>query len=285
MKQVSDYAHMHHALTLSPLNVIIAFVLCIALQLGQMAVVYQPCQCTASSVLSTQERPQSSRTSSSSSSSSHQDAHTFRHYPSSCENGSELPSPDAILGLVTLQDVLAKIMTNPTKDDGTFCGVLVHCPYSENSSIENRSPNNTSMDTVWMSQQRISNRTSSSSTVVWHYIANHFAFCKVKRKKISVTVSLHLSPRCLLHRIDNHAAMCHKHKCMKKSIQRPHPKSDMRAAQLFYGLAYLYTMAQGKRNPPMHPAVFPLVFLLYHVPPLWPLLCTDYRPRGKRLPP
>lgn len=28
MKQVSDYARMHHALTLSPLNVIIAFMLC-----------------------------------------------------------------------------------------------------------------------------------------------------------------------------------------------------------------------------------------------------------------
>lgn len=259
-----------------------------------MAVVYQPCPCTASSTSSTQERLQSSRSSSSSSSSSHQDARTFRHYPSSCENGSELPSPDAILGLVTLQDVLAKIMTNPTKDDGTFCGVLVHCPYSESSSIENRSPNNTSTDTVWMSQQRISNRTSSSSTVVWHYVANHFAFLYSKKEKYRVTVNLHFSPRCLLHKIDNHAAMCHKHKCMKKSIQHPHPNSDMRAAQSLLTCiqwlrvkgthkscweAYIYVPS----NKCMHPAVFPLAFL-YHVPPLTPLLCTDYHPRGKCLP-
>lgn len=134
-----------------------AFILCI----GQMAVVYHPCQSTASSASSTAEHPHS-LSSSISSSSSQQDNYTFRHHPSSsCENGSDLPSPDATLALVTLQDVLSKILTNPKSDNGSFCGVLVHCPYSESSSIENerRSP-------VWMSQQRISNRTSSSSTVV-----------------------------------------------------------------------------------------------------------------------
>ncbi|KAI7883339.1 DUF21-domain-containing protein [Lichtheimia hyalospora FSU 10163] len=131
---------------------------------SQMAVVYQPCPpSTPSSASCTQEHAESlSSPSASSLSSSQQNDYTFRHHPSSCENGSELPSPDATLGFVTLQDVFAKIMTNPTNDDGTFCGVLVHCPYSESSSIED----GTSPNTAWMSQQRISNRTSSSSTVV-----------------------------------------------------------------------------------------------------------------------
>lgn len=147
----------NHALFLYPLNVVLF--MCI---IGQMAVVYQPCQSTTSSASSTAEHPHSMSSSSISSSSSQQDNYTFRHHPSSsCENGSDLPSPDATLALVTLRDVLSKILTNPKSDNGSFCGVLVHCPYSESSSVENerRSP-------VWMSQQRISNRTSSSSTVV-----------------------------------------------------------------------------------------------------------------------
>ena len=143
--------------------------MCVCTTIDQMAVVYQPCPpCTRSSASCTQERAESvSSPSTSSLSSSQHSNYAFRHHPSSCENGSELPSPDATLGFVTLQDVLAKVVANPTNDDGTFYGVLVHCPYSESSSIENgTNPNNTSIDTAWMSQQRISNRTSSSSTVV-----------------------------------------------------------------------------------------------------------------------